>query len=126
MNSSDRFYGIILFFGAFVLLVLQIYLHVIKIRNEKNAKKDSKKSYNEGEEPSFKGWDKGDIDGLELPDFKLVKKDKTEVTIKEILNGKPAFIVFAKIPPAAGSGITPMFWHIENIMYNYFPPRIKR
>lgn len=96
------------------------------IANEKNAKKDSKKSYNEGEEPSFKGWDKGDIDGLELPDFKLVKKDKTEVTIKEILNGKPAFIVFAKIPPAAGSGITPMFWHIENIMYNYFPPRIKR
>jgi len=96
------------------------------VANEKNAKKDSKKSYTEGTEPSFKGWDKGDIDGLELPDFKLIKKDGSEVTIKQVLNGKPAFIVFAKIPPAAGSGVTPMFWHIENIMYNYFPPRVKK
>ncbi|MDD2491443.1 MAG: hypothetical protein PHV12_04525 [Bacteroidales bacterium] len=93
------------------------------IAKEKTAKKDDKKSYTEGSEPSFKGWDKGNIEGMELPDFKLIKKDGTEVTIKQILDGKPAFIVFAKIPPAAGSGVTPMFWHIENIMYNYYPPR---
>lgn len=93
------------------------------VANEKSAKKDSKKVYSEGTEPSFKGWDKGDVDGMELPDFKLIKKDGTEVTMKQILNGKPAFIVFAKISASAGSGVTPMFWHIENIMYNYFPPR---
>jgi len=93
------------------------------VANGKNAKKDDMKSYTEGTEPSFKGWDKGDVEGMELPDFKLIKKDGTEVTMKQILNGKPAFIVFAKISASAGSGVTPMFWHIENIMYNYFPPR---
>ena len=93
------------------------------VANEKSARRDDKKSYTEGTEPSFKGWDKGNVEGMEFPDFKLIKKDGTEVTMKQILNGKPAFIVFARISASAGSGVTPMFWHIENIMYNYFPER---
>ena len=87
----------------------------------KAAKQDDKKSYTEGSEPSFKGWDKGDVEGMKLPDFKLVKKDGSEISVSEELNGKPAFIVFAKIPQA-GKGVTSMFWHIENIMYNSSPP----
>lgn len=30
--------SVILFVGAFILLSLQIYLHIIKIKNEKNVK----------------------------------------------------------------------------------------
>lgn len=39
--NFENIKSVILFFGAFVLLVLQIYLHVIKIKNEKNAKNKS-------------------------------------------------------------------------------------
>lgn len=39
--NFENIKSVILFFGAFVLLCLQIYLHVIKIKNEKNAKNKS-------------------------------------------------------------------------------------
>lgn len=39
--NFENIKSVILFFGAFVLLVLQIYLHLIKIKNEKNAKNKS-------------------------------------------------------------------------------------
>lgn len=39
--NFENIKSVILFFGAFVLLVLQIYLHVIKIKNEKNDKNKS-------------------------------------------------------------------------------------
>ncbi|HKM30666.1 MAG TPA: hypothetical protein VJX89_00720, partial [Bacteroidales bacterium] len=42
----------------------QLKEYVIK---EKAAKKDEKKSYTPGQEPTFKGWDKGLIEGMELP-----------------------------------------------------------
>ncbi|MBP6867870.1 MAG: hypothetical protein KBC07_02630 [Bacteroidales bacterium] len=88
----------------------------------KSGKKDDKKIYTQGEEPSFKGWDKGDIEGMELPDFNLVTKDGAGITMKEILNGAPAFIVFTTIS-SDGKDVSPMLWHVENVLYNYFPPR---
>jgi hypothetical protein len=125
------------------------------VEKGKEMKVDKDKSYTPGQEPAYKGWEDGDIEGLELPDFKMVKSDGTTVTIKEIIAGKPSFIVFSALDPdknfgaatdaqeklkegkatsgrdffksmvKAGSsdGAPPMFWHIENVMYNYFPPR---
>lgn len=125
------------------------------VEKGKEMKVDKDKSYTPGQEPAYKGGEDGDIEGLELPDFKMVKSDGTTVTIKEIIAGKPSFIVFSALDPdknfgaatdaqeklkegkatsgrdffksmvKAGSsdGAPPMFWHIENVMYNYFPPR---
>ncbi|NLA15642.1 MAG: hypothetical protein GX877_03790 [Bacteroidales bacterium] len=92
---------------------------------EKVAKKDSKKSYTPGQEPTFKGWDKGLIEGMELPDFNLVAQDGTETSIKEVLDGKPGFVVFTNISED-GKTVSPLLWHIEHILYNYFPPRTRR
>ena len=97
------------------------YLNDFVIKG-KTGKKDDKKTYSPGVEPTFKGWDKGDIEGMELHDFSLITKDGTETTIKEILNGQPAFIVFTTIS-ADGQEVSPMLWHVENVLYNYFPPR---
>lgn len=36
--NFENIKSVILFFGAFVLLCLQIYLHIIKIKNEKRNK----------------------------------------------------------------------------------------
>lgn len=115
-------------------------------------KPDKDKSYTPGQEPTYKGWEDGDIEGLELPDFKMVKSDGTAVAIKEVISGKPSLIVFSALDPdrnfgaaveaqeklkegkatsgrdffksmvKAGSsdGAPPMFWHIENVLYNYF------
>jgi hypothetical protein len=88
----------------------------------KAAKKDNKKSYTPGQVPSYKGWDKGQIEGLELPDFDLVAQDGTETTIKEVLGGNPGYIVFTQISED-GKTVSPLLWHIEHILYNYFPPR---
>ena len=38
--NFENIKSVILFFGAFVLLCLQIYLHVIKIKNEKQNKNE--------------------------------------------------------------------------------------
>ncbi|HBG52931.1 MAG TPA: hypothetical protein DDW70_01775 [Rikenellaceae bacterium] len=97
------------------------YLNDFVIKG-KTGKKDDKKTYSPGVEPTFKGWDKGDIEGMELHDFSLITKDGTETTIKEILNGQPAFILFTTIS-ADGQEVSPMLWHVENVLYNYFPPR---
>jgi|GEM_PF-720492 len=115
-------------------------------------KPDKDKSYTPGTEPTYKGWEDGDIEGLALPDFNMVKSDGTAVTIKEVISGKPSLIVFSALDPdknfgaaveaqeklkegkatsgrdffksmvKAGSsdGAPPMFWHIENVLYNYF------
>jgi hypothetical protein len=88
----------------------------------KNGKKDDKKTYTPGEEPTFKGWDKGKVEGMMLPDFNLITKDGKEISIKDILNGEPAFIVFTNISED-GKEVSPMLWHVENVLYNYFPPR---
>ncbi len=88
----------------------------------KSAKRNNDKTYTPGEEPSFKGWDKGKVEGMELPDFTLMTKEGNQVSIKEILNGEPAFIVFTNIS-ADGKEVSPMLWHVENVLYNYFPPR---
>lgn len=93
--------------------------YVIK---EKVAKIDNKKSYAPGQVPSYKGWDKGQIEGLVLPDFDLVAQDGTETTIKEVLDGNPGYIVFTRISED-GKTVSPLLWHIEMILYNYFPPR---
>lgn len=39
--NFENIKSIILFFGALVLLFFQIYLHILKIKNEKNAKNKS-------------------------------------------------------------------------------------
>jgi hypothetical protein len=57
-----------------------------------------------------------------LPDFTLVTKEGNELSIKEILNGQPAFILFTNISED-GKEVSPMLWHVENVLYNYFPPR---
>jgi hypothetical protein len=125
------------------------------VEKGKEMKLDKDKSYTPGQEPTYKGWEDGDIEGLELPDFKMVKSDGTAVSIKEVIAGKPSFIVFSALDPdknfgsaeeaqeklkegkvksgrdffksmakaSSGDGTPPMFWHIENVMYNYFPPR---
>lgn len=97
----------------------QLKEYVIK---EKAAKKDEKKSYTPGQEPTFKGWDKGLIEGMELPNFDLVAQDGTETSIHEVLDGKPGFIIFTNISED-GKPVSPLLWHIEHIFYNYFPPR---
>lgn len=98
------------------------------ITKEKDAKADKKKSYTEGEEPTFKDWEDGDIVGLELPDFKVKTSAGEEVAIKDILNGKPGLIFFTGIEGDKNYSTTnayplPMIWHIENVLYNYYPPR---
>ena len=72
------------------------------------AQKMPKKHKNApGQEPTFKRWNKGLIEGMELPNFDLVAQDGTETSIHEVLDGKPGFIIFTN----------------EHIFYNYFPPR---
>ncbi len=95
------------------------------IRKNKVAKRDPKKVYTEGEVPTFKDWSYGRVYGMELPDFDLVAQDGSEVKMKDVLDGKSAFIVFTKIAEN-GRPASPMLWNIENILYNYFPPRKKR
>lgn len=98
------------------------------ITKEKDAKEDKKKAYTEGEEPTFKDWEDGDIVGLELPDFKVKTASGEEVSIKSILNGKAALLFFTGIKQSqdysTGNAYPlPMLWHIENVLYNYYPPR---
>ncbi len=69
------------------------------VRKEKDAKVNKKKSWTEGQEPDFKGWDDGDIEGMRLPDFKVSTSDGKEVNIQDVLNGKPSFIVFYRLDP---------------------------
>lgn len=88
----------------------------------KSAKRNNDKTYTPGKEPTFKGWDKGKVEGMMLPDFNLITKDGKEISIKDILNGEPAFIVFTNISED-GKDVSPMLWHVENVLYNYFPPR---
>ncbi|HAF30447.1 MAG TPA: hypothetical protein DCG75_15500 [Bacteroidales bacterium] len=98
------------------------------ITKENDAKIDKNKSFTKGKEPTFKDWADGDIVGLELPDFNVKTADGEEVAIKDVLNGKAGLIFFTGIKGDAnyGSGNAyplPMIWHIENVLYNYYPPR---
>ena len=98
------------------------------ITKEKDAKADKKKSYTGGEEPTFKDWEDGDIVGLEVPDFNVKTAGGEEVGIKDVLNGKAGLIIFTGIEEAQNYNTPnayplPMIWHIENVLYNYYPPR---
>lgn len=98
------------------------------ISKEKDAKADKKKSYTEGEEPLFKDWELGDIIGLKFPDFNVNNAEGEEVAIKDVLNGKAGLIIFTGIKGtqnySTGNAYPlPMLWHIENVLYNYYPPR---
>ena len=74
------------------------------VEKGKEMKLDKDKSYTPGQEPAYKGWEDGDIEGLELPDFKMVKSDGTSVSIKEVISGKPSFIVFSALDPDKNFG----------------------
>lgn len=98
------------------------------ITKEKDAKADKKKAYTEGKEPLFKDWDDGDIIGLEFPDFYVKTAGGEEVAIQDVLNGKAGLIFFTGIKAnqnySTGNAYPlPMLWHIENVLYNYYPPR---
>jgi len=98
------------------------------ITKQKDAKSDKNKSYTQGEEPTFKDWADGDIVGLELPDFNVKTADGDEVAIKDVLNGKAGLIIFTGMKGtqdySKGNAYPlPMIWHIENVLYNYYPPR---
>lgn len=98
------------------------------ITKGKDAKVDKKKSYTEGVEPTFKDWKDGDIIGLELPDFEVNTVDGEAVSIKSILNGNAGLIVFSGIKGnqdySTGNPYPlPLLWHIENVLYHYYPPR---
>lgn len=69
------------------------------IRRERTARVNRRKSYTEGEEPDFRGWDDGDIEGMSLPGFMVQTSDGSEQNIKDIINGKPSIIVFSKLDP---------------------------
>lgn len=128
--------------------------HVTKA---KDAKVDKKKMYTPGTEPTFKSWKKGDIMGMELPDFNVKSANGEEVSIKTLLAGKPSLIIFTAIDKNTNYGANkeaaenlkdnkvtakgifsafvsasssdafpiPWMWHIENVLYNYYPPRNK-
>ena len=105
---------------------LEEYLPIY-ITKEKDAKPDKKKSYTEGEEPTFKDWEDGDIVGMKLPDFNVKTADGKEVAIKDVLNGKAGLIIFTGIDGTKNYSTSyayplPMIWHIENVLYNYYPP----
>ena len=93
----------------------------------KLAKVDAKKSYTEGQEPDFKGWDKGNIEGMELPNFDVEDASGKNFSIKDLTSGKASFIIFMGMKPDANYKNDihpiPMLWHIENHFYNYFKPR---
>lgn len=105
---------------------LEEYLksHVTK---GKLAKVDPNKSYTKGQEPDFKEWENGDIEGMEFPDFEVEDSSGKKYNIKDLTNGKASFIVFAGIIPDGTYGYNthpiPMLWHIENNFYNYYQPR---
>ncbi|MBN1649904.1 MAG: hypothetical protein JW857_01175 [Bacteroidales bacterium] len=94
----------------------------------KDAKADKKKLYTEGADPTFKDWKKGDIIGLELPDFEVNTAQGESVSIKSILNGNAGLIVFSGIKGNQDYSMgkaypLPLLWHIEHVLYNYYPPR---
>ncbi|MDD2550416.1 MAG: hypothetical protein PHD00_10025 [Bacteroidales bacterium] len=108
---------------------LEEYLknHVTK---GKLAKVNPNKSYTEGQEPNFKGWDKGNIEGMELPNFDVEDASGKSCSIKDLTNGKASFIVFMGMDPNANYKNSihpiPMLWHIENTFYKYYQPRNRR
>lgn len=67
------------------------------VRKEKVAKLNKKKSYIEGEEPTYRGWDKGDIEGMKLPDFEVQTSDGQELNFSDVIDSKPSFIVFYRL-----------------------------
>lgn len=127
------------------------------VNKGKSAKVDNKKEYTEGVEPTFKGWEDGNIDGMKLPDFNVKSSDGAQKSIYDVINGKASLIVFTGIDSAVNYGSSdeaseklkdeakemsardlisgikaaasndaypvPLLWHIENILYNYYPPR---
>jgi len=108
---------------------LEEYLksHVTK---GKLAKVDPKKSYTEGQEPNFKGWDKGNIEGMEFPNFNVEDASGKSFSIKDLTSGKASFIVFMGMNPSANYENSihpiPMLWHIENTFYKYYQSRDRR
>ncbi|MDD3077495.1 MAG: hypothetical protein PHH37_00095 [Paludibacter sp.] len=90
------------------------------------AKQDKKKIYTEGQDPTFKAWKKGNIEGMLLPDFEVFGLNNEKYKIHDVLKGQPSFVVFQLFDYDRGNwGNFPFLVELENALYAYFPQKKK-